>query len=537
MGGDDQRRGADVHADTLPSPALPRRGGVTPSEELAYGATLDPAATPRSDAEGEGPVAPGAMLGGRYRVRAMLGAGGMGAVYEAHDGLVDQAVALKFVNLALASDSRQRARLRGEVKLAQSVTHVNVARTYTLEESDGHLFIVMELLEGETLAARLRRGTPALQEALGIADGVLAALQAAHARGVVHRDIKPANVKLCKDGRVVVMDFGLARVAETPAQPLELGAAVTGSHTHTALGGTPGYIAPEIVQGGKGDERSDLYSLGVVLYELVVGRPPFRADTPLRLIREHVEQPVPEIAEGVAPAAVTALVRRLLAKAPGERFASASEVRDALARAGAAADAGAPAGVAAAAASGGLESARRGRRGWRLTLAGGGVLALGLAAVVWWKVSQGAGAGGGPPRVAPTVAPRAVPGAAPSAAARVSPSVSPSAAARVSPGVSPGPEPAIAASVSPSAASVSPGPEPGATPAIAASAAPSAAPVAASVAPGVAAGGEAGARGGKLRKVGKEAAGAPRGSAPPTASPSADPASSRRSGRLELEQE
>src|SRR5262249_11127549 len=152
---------------------------------------------------------PGTVLGDRYEIRAHLGSGGMGAVYEAHDRLVDQLVALKFIHPVLAGDATERARLRNEVRLTQTVTHVNVARTYTLEGVGGHLFIVRERLRGRPLAARLAEGRLPIDEALHVAQELLSGLGAAHARGVVHRDVKPANVTLCDDGRVVVVDFGL----------------------------------------------------------------------------------------------------------------------------------------------------------------------------------------------------------------------------------------------------------------------------------------------------------------------------------------
>src|SRR5678815_2557936 len=181
----------------------------TPSGDPAADAnTLDGAS-----ASGSFPVdvAPGVVLRERYEVRELVGAGGMGSVYAGWDRLIDHEVALKFLSPQLTRDPKELGRLRHEVRLAQSVTHVNVARTFTVEESDGYLFIVMELLHGQTLAERVRTGPMPTSEAVKITADLLRGLEAAHGRGVIHRDIKPANVTLCTDGRTVLMDFGLAR--------------------------------------------------------------------------------------------------------------------------------------------------------------------------------------------------------------------------------------------------------------------------------------------------------------------------------------
>jgi serine/threonine-protein kinase len=270
--------------------------------------------------------APATILGGRYEIRERLGFGGMGSVYAAHDRLVDQAVALKFLRPSLARDPRELERLRHEVRLAQTVTHVNVARTYTLEESHGILFIVMELLSGQTLAERLRAGPISAPETLVIVDGLLLGLAAAHARGVVHRDIKPTNIILCADGRIVIMDFGLAHVGDSKST------SISGRDTTPEagqLGGTPGYMAPEIIRGARGDVRGDLYALGVILFEMLAGRAPFAGTSPMDLCMQHVEKELPSLAElqPSVPAEVVRVVERLLDKDPEGRFASADETR------------------------------------------------------------------------------------------------------------------------------------------------------------------------------------------------------------------
>jgi Tol biopolymer transport system component len=203
-------------------------------------------ATPSEDAPAALPI--GARLGDRYVVRAFLGQGGMGAVYRALDEKLDEEVALKLVHAG--------ARLAGEVRLAQKVTHPNVCRTYDLEDVDGRQVLKMEYVAGESLSARLAKagGPLPVDETLRIARAIAAGLAAAHAKGIVHRDLKPGNVMLATDGRVVLMDFGLAQVVSKP---------------DGAIAGTPGYMAPEQVLGRSVDERADLWALGRVVSDML----------------------------------------------------------------------------------------------------------------------------------------------------------------------------------------------------------------------------------------------------------------------------
>lgn len=267
--------------------------------------------------QAEGPeLEVGAVLGGRYRVVRFVGSGGMGDVYAAHDELVDQAVAVKLVRSELLWTPGVRDTLRSEVRLSQRVTHPNVARTYTLEEVEGRSFVVMELLQGTPLDQLLEKGPLQPTRAAEIAADVLRALEAAHAIGVVHRDIKPGNVMLCADGRVVVMDFGIARHFDT-VEPVDPEAAPDA----TSLAGTPAYMAPEVCRGAQASAASDLYSFGAMLFEMLAGRPPFEQQNTMALLLAHVTETPPklETVRPGTPAHLVRLVARLLEKSPEAR--------------------------------------------------------------------------------------------------------------------------------------------------------------------------------------------------------------------------
>jgi serine/threonine protein kinase len=219
---------------------------------------------------GEAPDTPrygaGEMLADRYRIVRLLGRGGMGEVYLVHDVRLDHQVALKFLPPALAADSRRLAQFHNEVRLARRVSHPNVCRVYDIGEVTGGLFLSMEYVEGEDLAAALRRvGSYPEQDAVELTRQICAGLGAAHDQGVLHRDLKPANIMINRAGRAQVMDFGLA---------------VAGQADHVAEG-TPAYMAPEQLLGKEVTVRSDLYALGLVMYELFTGQRAFDADTPL----------------------------------------------------------------------------------------------------------------------------------------------------------------------------------------------------------------------------------------------------------------
>ena len=268
--------------------------------------------------------APGALLGSRYRLQLELGSGGMGTVYRAIDDSTGTAVAIKVIKDG-GTDPELVARFRRESAL-MALDSPHIVRVLDHGEDAGVLFIVMELLRGESLRERLARvDAVPVNEALSIARDVARALVVAHAADVAHRDIKPANVMLLGDApsRAVLLDFGIAR-------SLEPGATMTST---SLVIGTPGYIAPEIAMGGRAyDARADLYSLGVVLYEMLVGAPPFVAVNALALAaRQASEDPLPpRVREPTVPIDVNALVMQLVTRNPARRPGHAAAVVDAL---------------------------------------------------------------------------------------------------------------------------------------------------------------------------------------------------------------
>ncbi|UCC76468.1 MAG: serine/threonine protein kinase, partial [Anaerolineales bacterium] len=252
----------------------------------------------------------GTMLQNRYRLDAVLGQGGMGVVYRAHDTLLDRSVAVKVVSKA-SLGSEGRARLMHEAKAAAQLNHPNVVSVFDAGESQGLPFIVMELVEGDTLYER--RPTE-LDEIVSYARQICAALDHAHAHGIVHRDLKPENVQIARDGTAKLTDFGLARSVASRMT------------TEGTIIGTVFYLAPELALGRDFDGRADLYALGAMLYELTTGRLPFVADDPVAVISQHLHAPVvpPRAKNEQIPPALDALILRLLAKEPHDRPASAA---------------------------------------------------------------------------------------------------------------------------------------------------------------------------------------------------------------------
>src|ERR1700759_829023 len=215
----------------------------------------------------EGRFIAGTLLGGRYRIIGLLGRGGMGEVYRATDMMLGQSVALKFLPVEAAHNPRLLERFHGEVRVARQVSHPNVCRVYDIGEDDGVPFISMEYVDGEDLASLLLLiGRLPADKAVETARKLCAGLAAAHDRGVIHRDLKPQNIMMNKRGEVLIMDFGLAAIASQ----------LSGAEVRN---GTPAYMAPEQLKGAGVTARSDIYALGLVLYELFTGRQPYEAKT------------------------------------------------------------------------------------------------------------------------------------------------------------------------------------------------------------------------------------------------------------------
>src|SRR6476659_8781582 len=221
-----------------------------------------------------GPPVIGAAGVGQYRVIGLLGVGGMGEVFRARDSKLNRDVALKVLPSAFELEPDRLARFRREAQMLAALNHPNIAAIYGLEESNGRQALVLELVEGVTLAQRIEGGPVPFVEALTMARQIAEALQAAHTKGIIHRDLKPANIKVTPAGVVKVLDFGLAK----PASSAQAGDAVTGGIGATEAGvilGTVAYMAPEQASGKPVDKRTDIWAFGVVLYELLTGKPPF----------------------------------------------------------------------------------------------------------------------------------------------------------------------------------------------------------------------------------------------------------------------
>ena len=244
-----------------------------------------------------------------YRLEALLGRGGMGVVYRAHDLALDRNVALKILSPDLAEDERFRERFLTESRLAAAIDHQNIIPIYDAGEVAGELYIAMRYVDGSDLKKVLADGALPAERAVAILSQVAGALDAAHERGLVHRDVKPSNVLLDDRGHVYLADFGLSRRLGEP------GAALGAAQSL----GTIDYVAPEQIRGGEIDGRADLYSLGCLLYECVTGKPPYARSTDSAVLFAHLEEEPP------APPGLEDVMRRALAKEPDDRFETGHE--------------------------------------------------------------------------------------------------------------------------------------------------------------------------------------------------------------------
>ena len=263
-----------------------------------------------------------AVFNDRYEIQQRLGRGGMADVYLARDRLLERRVAVKVLFPEFATDPSFVARFRREAQAAANLTHPNIVAVYDWGQQGGTYFIVMEYVNGRTLAEVLRAdGKLAPVQAATLSSEVAAALGFAHRNGVVHRDVKPGNILVTSSGDVKVADFGIARVANAGT---DAGLTQAGS-----VMGTAAYFSPEQAQGATPDPRSDLYSLGIVMYEMVGGRPPFMGDNPVSIAYKQVHEAPPRLRDLTpdVPVAYEAIVAKLLAKNPDARYATADDLR------------------------------------------------------------------------------------------------------------------------------------------------------------------------------------------------------------------
>lgn len=270
---------------------------------------------------------------GHYRIQRPLGAGGMGVIYLAEDERLGRPVALKAVAPRFMNDPLRLERLRREARAAAALTHPGIATVYALEEFDGLTFIASEYVRGETLRDEVARGPAALDTVIDTGLAIARALAAAHERGIVHRDLKPENVMRTVGGEIKILDFGLARMRDP-------GAGLAPLTADGSLLGTPGYMSPEQIRGGPIDGRSDLFSLGIVLYELLSGRHPFAGADAASTIAQVLETAPPALTAS-APGerarrwqfeALDGIIRACLEKAPSARIPSAAALVEALSR-------------------------------------------------------------------------------------------------------------------------------------------------------------------------------------------------------------
>jgi serine/threonine protein kinase len=270
----------------------------------------------------------GKTLGGRYRIEQLLGQGGMSAVYKAVDPNLRRVVAVKIIHSHLSDNPEFVRRFEEEAAAVAQLRHPNIIQVYDFNHDDDTYYMVMEFVPGETLQARLRHLNAngmrlSYPEAARLTANVTDAIDYAHRRNMIHRDIKPANIMLNLNGEAILMDFGIAKIL--------------GAEQHTATGaviGTALYMSPEQIRGERIDHRSDVYSLGVTLFEMIHGRPPFEADSTMSLMMMHLNDPVPDLrqVQPDAPESLVQVIERCLAKDPNQRYQTAAELAAALKR-------------------------------------------------------------------------------------------------------------------------------------------------------------------------------------------------------------
>ncbi len=268
----------------------------------------------------------GRSLSGRYQIESMLGQGGMSAVYRGTDPNLRRTVAIKLIHGHLSEEPQFVSRFEEEAAAVAQLKHPNIIQVYDFDHDGPTYYMVLEFVPGETLQGRLRklnqaRKHMAPEEARDLVAGICDALEYAHRRGMIHRDVKPANVMITPEGQPILMDFGIAKIV--------------GGKQHTATGavvGTAAYISPEQVRGEETDARVDIYALGVTLFEMLSGRPPFEGDSAMTVMLKHLNEPVPDLAKlnPSVPPGLVQVTMRALAKDRAQRYKSAAELAAAL---------------------------------------------------------------------------------------------------------------------------------------------------------------------------------------------------------------
>jgi serine/threonine protein kinase len=319
-----------VDGEARSSGALPEGSqvqvGVVVLSVLRRSVTASPGVS--APEEDEAPLAPGTLIADRYRIDGVVGRGGMGTVYRAEHLALARPVALKVLRAAHGARTDFVQRFQREAVAASHIRHPGIVEVTDFGRTpEGRFYLAMEFIEGETLARRLARTGPLpVPEAVRRVRDIAEALGAAHARGIYHRDIKPENVLLGPEERVKVVDFGIARLVEGPRDARETAAGL--------IFGTPNYMSPEQAAGQRQDGRSDIYALGVLLYELLTGAPPFLGASATHVLAAHLLTPAPRLpadrADGPIPPALADLVSQMMAKAPADRPASMDQVVAAL---------------------------------------------------------------------------------------------------------------------------------------------------------------------------------------------------------------
>src|ERR1051326_8299171 len=275
-------------------------------------------------------LAPGTQIG-RYEIRAKISEGGMGEVYLARDTQLDRQIAIKLLPAEIARDQQRLHRFLQEARAAAALSHPNIAHIYEIGEADGGHFIAMEYVEGQPLDRKIGGRPLAIVESLDIANQITDALDEAHGKGITHRDIKSSNIMITPRGRVKVLDFGLAKVTQSGATPEQISDSEVATRVKTSPGvvmGTVNYMSPEQASGKEVDARTDIWSVGVVLYEMVTGRLPFEGATPSHVIVAILEKEPPPLSTFVpnVPEALDWIVTETLTKDASERTQTAREL-------------------------------------------------------------------------------------------------------------------------------------------------------------------------------------------------------------------